>query len=1050
MKQEQNNTFTEGLIQDLNPINTPNTVLTDNLNGTIITYDGNEFSLQNDRGNYPLQYCKLKPNYIPVGVKEYADTLYIVSYNPLDNKTEIGSYPSPLEISSSNDGGDIINIPSLIEQSEKYPNYTKLVEQTQMQVFSDDELKLYPGDEYQIKLFDESKYIYEELEYYIIDENRNKYNITEHIKENSDFCPTGWTVPGWMAVQYRLAAFEDFQMNVRSFAIPSLAKNSNGTLKLNFQLKISDKLFLNRLYFNENVKHLDEIGIKIKILNNDSVKYSNEDFFVDMNGDIVEWYEESKILWAQKEFNINNINQGDKISIQAIPFIQVTVDDKIYKIEYDNCKETIDVSIANIGSYDDFVFANNTWKFWLEEEDPDNLYLEFDIGGPIITSNTINLYYKISELPGTHERSTGYIPLESYNGIGQNMILLPFKEENNKWFVPENIYVIEFAFAEQDPDTTDNKKSFKKLIIASQIFSHFVNNTKNFESITFDEWVAKYPNTIKNVDKWTISVSGGDVPGEQFVKGKIDSNGISEVNVPECLKKFWKTSNNFNKYNHTAFIKENDWEEISNEQTSFLRGYKTNADIKLSTELNIIKGPMWDSMNRILTINVTSHDDICNTISKDINYFEKDENKNTYNFDLTITPNVASKLTVSYKKLSEGLVRGSLSNNNTFNISDGIKYGIVLGNSKKSGSNNYIAAHFEGFNQIIPESSKDIKSKVKMLSGEYGTKSKVPNTLTGKISDFMSSNNLQFIVVFVIARPDESDDEIIIRSGENDLYKVYTDEVAMQPFIVMKNKQGTPIFFAINDINYKTFNIGSSNNGEEQGSYRYHAFPFNNWDNYSNLIERLNDIFKNIVIYHIKDISDGFFITCSLHEDSDYTLNIETDVNINKISNWTIGKYDLLNSTDRTSLIENLQGIKTGNLLLGVTSSIDSINCKGLKYNKSARNTIESDKNIELLKESIYLLQESAKTQWSTWEKDEIFSDSFSNNELFGITISNHGSIYANKFSKSDFFNLVQKSLTNSNISISASGEKLMFVNAESTGKSEYCIGLLHSSITFP
>lgn len=74
MRQEANNTFNDGLIQDLNPINTPNTVLTDSLNATIVTYDGNEFNLQNDRGNYPLQYCKLNPNYIPVGVKEYADT----------------------------------------------------------------------------------------------------------------------------------------------------------------------------------------------------------------------------------------------------------------------------------------------------------------------------------------------------------------------------------------------------------------------------------------------------------------------------------------------------------------------------------------------------------------------------------------------------------------------------------------------------------------------------------------------------------------------------------------------------------------------------------------------------------------------------------------------------------------------------------------------------------------------------------------------------------------------------------------------------------------
>jgi hypothetical protein len=94
-RKETVNTFTDGLITDLNPINTPNTVLTDCLNGTLITYDGNEYSLQNDKGNYPLKDCKLPQNYIPVGVKEYADILYIISYNPLNKHVQVGSYPSP-------------------------------------------------------------------------------------------------------------------------------------------------------------------------------------------------------------------------------------------------------------------------------------------------------------------------------------------------------------------------------------------------------------------------------------------------------------------------------------------------------------------------------------------------------------------------------------------------------------------------------------------------------------------------------------------------------------------------------------------------------------------------------------------------------------------------------------------------------------------------------------------------------------------------------------------------------------------------------------------
>jgi len=103
MRQEATNTFIEGLNMDLNPLTTPNNVLTDCLNGTVITYNGNEFVLQNDQGNYKLENCKLKRNFIPVGIKGYGDILYIVSYNPLTKETEIGSYPSPQHIFSTND-----------------------------------------------------------------------------------------------------------------------------------------------------------------------------------------------------------------------------------------------------------------------------------------------------------------------------------------------------------------------------------------------------------------------------------------------------------------------------------------------------------------------------------------------------------------------------------------------------------------------------------------------------------------------------------------------------------------------------------------------------------------------------------------------------------------------------------------------------------------------------------------------------------------------------------------------------------------------------------
>ena len=81
-RQEATNTFNDGMIKDMNPLTTPNTVLTDCINGTLITYNGNEFVLQNDMGNYKLPLASLGSDFIPVGIREYGNIIYIISYNP--------------------------------------------------------------------------------------------------------------------------------------------------------------------------------------------------------------------------------------------------------------------------------------------------------------------------------------------------------------------------------------------------------------------------------------------------------------------------------------------------------------------------------------------------------------------------------------------------------------------------------------------------------------------------------------------------------------------------------------------------------------------------------------------------------------------------------------------------------------------------------------------------------------------------------------------------------------------------------------------------------
>ena len=89
------NTFTKGLVMDFNPTVTKADCLVNALNTTLLTFNGNEMQLQQDMGNGRVETAYLPEGYIPVGACEFGDIIYIVSYNPLENKSQIGCFPSP-------------------------------------------------------------------------------------------------------------------------------------------------------------------------------------------------------------------------------------------------------------------------------------------------------------------------------------------------------------------------------------------------------------------------------------------------------------------------------------------------------------------------------------------------------------------------------------------------------------------------------------------------------------------------------------------------------------------------------------------------------------------------------------------------------------------------------------------------------------------------------------------------------------------------------------------------------------------------------------------
>lgn len=101
------NSFQDGMLLDFSPTNTQATCLTSALNATLITNNGNELSLQNDMGNGRVETAYLPDGYVPVGTCEYGDIIYIVSYNPLVDKAQIGCFPSPERNISTDELSDL-------------------------------------------------------------------------------------------------------------------------------------------------------------------------------------------------------------------------------------------------------------------------------------------------------------------------------------------------------------------------------------------------------------------------------------------------------------------------------------------------------------------------------------------------------------------------------------------------------------------------------------------------------------------------------------------------------------------------------------------------------------------------------------------------------------------------------------------------------------------------------------------------------------------------------------------------------------------------------
>ena len=140
------NSFQEGLVMDLSPDNTQADCMTSALNATLITLNGNEMQLQNDMGNGRVETARLPEGYVPVGTCEFGDIIYIVSYNPIANKAQIGCFPSPERNITSDELSDLGQSLSYLDFQNYSPDGS--LKKTSVKKVLVETKKLNPGDKY--------------------------------------------------------------------------------------------------------------------------------------------------------------------------------------------------------------------------------------------------------------------------------------------------------------------------------------------------------------------------------------------------------------------------------------------------------------------------------------------------------------------------------------------------------------------------------------------------------------------------------------------------------------------------------------------------------------------------------------------------------------------------------------------------------------------------------------------------------------------------------------------------------------------------------------
>lgn len=142
------NQFNKGLQMDTHPMVQGTDTLSDALNATFVTMSGNEVILQNDMGNRKIDNAQLPSGYEPVGMKEYGGIIYVAAYNPLTNRGQLGSFPSPQRKLSTRNTEQLFSFSNFLNKPNPGESYKIAVDNITIPI--SDGLVLHTGDKFSV------------------------------------------------------------------------------------------------------------------------------------------------------------------------------------------------------------------------------------------------------------------------------------------------------------------------------------------------------------------------------------------------------------------------------------------------------------------------------------------------------------------------------------------------------------------------------------------------------------------------------------------------------------------------------------------------------------------------------------------------------------------------------------------------------------------------------------------------------------------------------------------------------------------------------------